>query len=145
MGERVAVPMMINEIKNAKQGDILVFDGKRWVPATFDSIAEKITAKVDEVSKTTQNTLAKVSTKVDGMDKDFNAFVKAILFSVDEHKKAYAVSMAFNKIAMDELLGDSECADFTTLRDWYNQYVSGSTDQLSDDLAFKKYFALFSE
>lgn len=145
MKERVSVPMLINEIKESKQGDILMFDGKRWIPATFASISAILEAKVDKVAEDTQNTLIAVSKKLDKVCSDESALAKAYSDNETQRKKAYAVSMAFNKIAIDEVIGDSECPDFGALKDWYNEYVKGSTDKLSDDKAFLAYFALFNK
>ena len=143
MKERVSVPMMINEIKEARQGDILVFDGKRWVPASFNEIASSILEEIKQVSQTSQNTLKPISTALDKIVESYALFQKAYLEEKNKQKEAFAVSMAFNKIAIDEIIGDSGCADFESLRDWHNQYISGSTTKLSDDPLFIKYFNMF--
>ena len=143
MKERVSVPMMINEIKEAKQGDILMFDGKRWAPTTFKDISASLIDEITKVSKTTQETLKPISAVLDKIVESYNLSQKAYLEENEKRIVAFAVSMAFNKIAIDEIIGDSGCADFEALRDWHNQFISGSTTKLSDDSLFLKYYKLF--
>ena len=143
MKERVAVPMMINEIKEAKQGDILMFDGKRWVPASFKDVSSSIIETLDNMAQMNQNALKPISTALDKIVESYNLSQKAYLEENEKRKVAFAVSMAFDKIAIDEIIGDSGCADFESLRDWHNQFISGSTTKLSDDPLFIKYFNMF--
>jgi hypothetical protein len=143
MAERVAVPMMINEIKNAKKGDILTYDGKKWIPSSFDELSEGLKKAIESVKADNQKTLIAVSQKLEAVCTSYEESQKAYALSTESQKRAFAVSMAFNKIAIDEVIGDSECEDFEALKDWYNEYIKGTTTQLSDDKAFISYFALF--